>query len=135
MIYLLDLNYTLVANSDVKLKPFIEQIAQEEYRLELIEALKGQRVFLLTARPHKYKIQTLASILDKTGWQPEIAFFNEYRLPPPKAKERMLLDHVRKIAGRSPLEAIESNPKTRAMYQKHCIPAVTWEEFLSNEDT
>lgn len=51
MIYLLDLNYTLVANSENKRSPFIVQIAEEKYRAALVERLQCERVFLLTARP------------------------------------------------------------------------------------
>ncbi|MGB1127627.1 MAG: hypothetical protein ACPG3X_04575 [Opitutales bacterium] len=47
VIYLLDLNYTLVANSpkrrDPPIRPFIRQIEQEAYRQWLIELLRPTR--------------------------------------------------------------------------------------------
>jgi hypothetical protein len=129
MIYLLDLNYTLVANSENKRAPFIVQIAEEKYRAALVERLQGERVFLLTARPAKYETATLASIKAKTGWLPERAFFNSYGLPPPIAKQEML----KKIFPEFPGEkffGIESNPATRAMYARHEIESSTWADFL-----
>ena len=33
-IFLLDLNYTLVSNSEIKIKSFSEQILNEEYRIK-----------------------------------------------------------------------------------------------------
>jgi hypothetical protein len=129
MIYLLDLNYTLVANSENKRSPFIHQIAAEIYREALVERLQGERVFLLTARPAKYETATLASIKAKAGWQPERAFFNSYGLPPPIAKQEML----KKIMPEFPREkffGIESNPATRAMYARHGIESSTWADFL-----
>ena len=129
MIYLLDLNYTLVANSENKRAPFIVQIAEEKYRAALVERLQGERVFLLTARPAKYETATLASIKAKIGWLPERAFFNSYGLPPPIAKQEML----KKIFPEFPGEkffGIESNPATRAMYARHEIESSTWADFL-----
>lgn len=128
MIYLLDLNYTLVENSQQKRSPFTQQIEGEIYRLALLERLCGKRVFLLTARPAKYEQPTLASIKEKTGWVPERAFFNSYGLPPPLAKQSMVI----KIKQDFPDECffgIESNSKTRAMYAKNGIQSVTWNEF------
>lgn len=129
MIYLLDLNYTLVENSEQKRSPFIAQIAGEQYRRALIDRLQGERVFLLTARPAKYHEATLASIKAKTGWLPELAFFNSYGLPPPNAKQEML----KAILPQFPDEVffgIESNPGTRAMYARHGIKSASWSEFL-----
>lgn len=118
MIILLDLNYTLVANSNDKLSPFIRQIENETYRQWLIDLVKPYHVILMTARPAKYYQDTLDSIKAKTGWLPQQAFFNEYRSPPPAAKSRMLNDYVFKEHGNDPKNffAIESNPKTRSMY-------------------
>jgi len=129
MIYLLDLNYTLVGNSEEKRSPFIKQINYEQYRTELVEKLRGERVFLLTARPDAYREETLQSILLKTGWQPERAYFNTYGAPPPMAKEAMLL-RIRQEFTNETFFGIESNPKTRAMYAKHGVPAEPWERWI-----
>ena len=129
MIYLLDLNYTLVGNSEHKASPFIRQIDAEEYREELLARLKGERVFLLTARPARYEAATLQSLSEKTGWQPERSYFNSYNLPPPSAKQVMLKDILREYEPQE-LFAIESNPKTREMYARHGVASQTWSNFL-----
>ncbi|MFW5883824.1 MAG: hypothetical protein ACOCVG_05590, partial [Verrucomicrobiota bacterium] len=78
MIYLLDLNYTLVANSPPRgerpLRPFTRQIEKETYRHWLIDLLQPHEVILITARPSRYKEPTLARIADQTGWQPMDAY-------------------------------------------------------------
>ncbi len=83
--YLLDLNYTLVANSHEKHSPFAEQIRQETYRDWLVALLRSRYVILMTARPVKYRELTLDSIQEKTGWTPNESYFNSYNLPPPQS--------------------------------------------------
>jgi hypothetical protein len=131
MIVLLDLNYTLVANSDEKKSPFTRQIEGEEYRVDLIESLVGHIVCLVTARPGKYRDRTLRSIHDKTGWLPSYSYFNpSTRLTPPMAKERYLDKILSRFGKAREYVAIESNPKTRAMYAKRGIRAITYQEFV-----
>lgn len=126
---LLDLNYTLIANSLDKKSPFTKQIEGEVYRQWLIELVKPFSTILITARPQKHIAQTLQSIMDKTGWQPDDAYFNEYNLPPAQAKETMMIDLIFPRHGEeSPYLAIESNPKTRAMYAKYNIPSIFVED-------
>lgn len=78
-ICLLDLNYTLVSNQATTktLRPFSQRLAAEEYRTDLIEAVRGDRVILITARPDRQREETLANILRKTGWQPQEWYFND----------------------------------------------------------
>lgn len=132
MIYLLDLNYTLVENSEDKASPFLKQIEGERYRAALIEALKDKRVFMLTARPQKYREETLRRIGGKTYWTPERAYFNEHNLPPPQAKE-IMLKTLREEFPDETFFAIESNPKTRAMYAKHGVESAPWEVWLNGK--
>ena len=61
-IILLDLNYTLVANSEVKVQPIVRQIEQEIYRSELIDAVRDLAVILITARPASHRTATLDSV-------------------------------------------------------------------------
>jgi len=124
MIILLDLNYTLVENSTEKQKPFSKQIEAERYRAWLVKLVKPHHVILMTARPAKYFAETIASIEEKTGWQPDEALFNAYGLMPPIAKERMLKEHVLPKYDKSEMLAIESNPATRAMYARYGIRSV-----------
>ncbi len=107
MIYLLDLNYTLVANSpkrgDPPIRPFIRQIEQEEYRQWLIELLRPHPVILITARPNRYQEVTLARI-----------------------KEHLLKTYILPKYGAegSGYFGFESNPHTRAMYARYGINAI-----------
>ena len=131
MIFLLDLNFTLVSNNDQKKSPFIRQIQAEEYRMDLVERMRGQSVILITARPAKYKGETLESIARKCdGWQPEEAYFNDLGLPPPVIKESILNRFVLPKHGAGPYFGIESNPKTRAMYSRFGIDSVKYSDFM-----
>ena len=71
-ICLLDLNYTLVGNqADTRLlRPFARRMAAEEYRADLIEAIRDDYVIIVTARPDYQMRQTMENIKKKTGWQP-----------------------------------------------------------------
>ena len=132
MIILLDHNYTLVSNSHQRRSPFTRQIDIETYRDWLLDLLRDRRVILITARPEKYREPTLASIRAKTGWQPEAAYFNEAGLMPPLAKKRALERHIFPRfggPGQTVYFGVESNPKTRAMYDRFAIPSVTAAEL------
>lgn len=128
MTILLDHNYTLVANSQDRRRPFTEQIEIERYRPWLLDLIRPHRVILVTARPKQHRAQTLASIQEKTGWQPDEAYFNGEMGGParPHLHKRAVLRHLLAngydVAG---LIAIESNPATRKMYHEHGVPCLT----------
>jgi hypothetical protein len=124
MTYLLDLNYTLVENSRDKRSPFIEQIRNERYRQWLVDLLRGHDVILATARPARYEMATLKSIVEKTGWKPRASFFNRTNSPPPRCKERLVYLLQAQGTKMDALMAIESNPRTREMYLRHGIKSV-----------
>ena len=126
MIILLDLNNTLVENSDEKRKPFAAQIAHERYRQWLVKLVASYHTILMTARPEKYKDHTMDSITRKTGWVPQEAYFNRYSKPPQTAKHIMLEESVFPVHGEKPDQyiAIESNPRTKLMYETFGIPSV-----------
>lgn len=128
MIYLLDLNYTLVANSPIRgappIRPFIRQIEQEQYRQWLVDLLRPHRVILITARPDRYREVTLKRIADLTGWQPEDAYFAQISARPPQIKEHLLQTHIFPKYGKVGYFGLESNPQTRGMYAKYGISAI-----------
>ena len=130
MIYLLDLNYTLVANSPKRgeppLRPFTRQIEQEEYRLWLVELLRPHQVILITARPERYREPTLSRIKERTGWQPMDACFAQINARPQFIKKHLLENHIFPKYGEdgSGYFGLESNPHTRAMYAKFGIVAI-----------
>jgi len=135
MIILLDLNYTLVANSPKRgttPPPMAIRLRTERYRQWLVELVRPHHVVLMTARPNRWRKPTLTRILETTGWQPQEAFFAD-RSPgyPAGIKRRILMSHVFPRHGRDgDYLAIESNPRTRAMYALHGIPAIPVEALL-----
>lgn len=132
MIYLLDLNYTLVANSNEKHKPFTRQIELEHYRLDLIEKIAGNTVILITARPDMHKEATLRSIADKcNGWRPEKAYFNDKRLFPAAIKKSILDRFIFPAYDDAVFFGIESNPQTRAMYANNGIQSAPYDKFMA----
>jgi len=117
-IILLDLNYTLVSNSEKKAAPFTKQIEREVYRRELIDLVKPHYTILITARPARYRALTLAHIVDSTDWYPDESYFNNMNLPPHLFKKRMFIDGIQSNHSKDRFLAIESNPKTIAEYKK-----------------
>mgnify|MGYP001014119411 CR=1 FL=1 len=129
MIILLDLNYTLVANSPKRgttPPQMAVRLRTERYRQWLVELVRPHHVILITARPRRWREATLERIHEMTGWQPQEAFFAE-RGPggPPGIKQRILLAHVFPQHGHdADYLALESNPRTRAMYARQGVQAV-----------
>lgn len=135
-ICLLDLNYTLVANQlETKmLRPFSRRMEAEEYRTELIEAIKEGYVIIVTARPDKQKVESLMNIAKKTGWQPDEAYFNDIDAYPHIYKESALRRFIfpKYSDDGNKYYAVESNPRTRAMYARYGIEALPFEKFIKN---
>jgi hypothetical protein len=133
-IILLDLNYTLVANQRQTrmIRPFSARLKAEEYRKDLIEAIKNNRVVIITARPSYQGSQTMENIFRKTDWRPEEAYFNDLNLDPPSIKESILKRFVFPKYGNDGKQffAVESNPRTRAMYARYGIPAEPYDKFI-----
>ena len=135
MKYLVDLNYTLVGNSpkwgEPRITPFSRQIEQETYRQWVVDFLRDKYAILITARPIRYKEQTLARIFSQTNWQPQEAYFAEISATSPEIKEDLLLRYVFPKHGRNGEDyfGIESNPKTRAMYLRYSIESLRAEDF------
>lgn len=120
-IILLDLNYTLVSNRDPSIPLWATlKTGEEEYRQWLVELIRPEYVILITARPKRYEIATLNSIIRKCGWFPCESYFN-HGLEPPKIKEQVLIQHILPRFSADQCLAIESNPKTRVMYHRHHI--------------
>ena len=138
MKYLVDLNYTLVGNSpkwgEPRITPFSKQIEQETYRQWLVDFLRDKYAILITARPNRYKEQTLERIFSQTNWQPQESYFAEISAPPPEIKEDLLLRYIVPKHGKNGEDffGIESNPKTRAMYGKYGVPSQNEKRFYQD---
>lgn len=125
-IILLDLNYTLVANSPAHgtaPKRMEKRLADEQYRQWLVELVRPYTVILMTARPETWMMRTLGRIEAQTGWRPEDACFAPIGWwNPPAIKQHFLHKRVFPIHGESARYiAIESNPRSREMYARHEI--------------
>lgn len=135
MKYLVDLNYTLVGNSpkwgEPRITPFSRQIELETYRQWLVDFLRDKYAILITARPIRYKEQTLARIFSQTNWQPQEAYFAEISATPHEIKEDLLLRYIFPKHGKNGADffGIESNPKTRAMYERYGIKSLSEKDF------
>lgn len=129
---LLDLNHTLVDSPRIveRIRPFENQIAQEKYRQWLVDNIKNEYVILITVRPVKYKAITLEHIKALTNWQPQESYFGEIKNYPQVMKQHLLRKYIlsKKKFDSSEYFAIESNPKTRSIYESYGIkslPAVS----------
>ena len=135
-ICLLDLNYTLVGNQATTrlLRPFSRRMDTEEYRADLIDAIRDDYVIIITARPAYQMRQTMENIKRKTGWQPAEWYFNDIDADPPTFKESALRRFVFPKHGQDGAiyYAVESNPKTRAMYGRYGIQAKPYDVFIKS---
>ena len=136
-ICLLDLNYTLVSNQmDTRLlRPFSKRMQFEEYRQDLVEAIKDDYVIIITARPNYQQDESLANVKRKTGWTPDEWYFNDINAEPPAFKERALKKWVFPEHGTDAAVyyAVESNPKTRNMYARYGIKADPYNVFIKGD--
>jgi hypothetical protein len=128
-IILLDLNYTLVANSPVYgTNPgrMEKRLSGEEYRQWLVELVKPHTVILISARPETWMLSTLDRIEEQTGWRPQDACFAPKGWwNPPVIKQHLLHKKVFPIHGENARYiAIESNPRSREMYSRFGIPSL-----------
>ena len=135
MIILLDYNSTLTLNygesktwlAENRGRSFADWIPNERYREWLVPLIRPHHVILITARPHKFKEETLATIRRKLSWEPAEAYFNEHRQSPPECKRGILHREVYPRHGRPSVDvaylALESNPFTREMYGHEGIVA------------
>ena len=130
------MNYTLVGNQATTrlLRPFSRRMDAEEYRADLIDAIRDDYVIIITARPAYQMRQTMENIKRKTGWQPAEWYFNDIDADPPTFKESALRRFVFPKHGQDGAiyYAVESNPKTRAMYGRYGIQAKPYDVFIKS---
>jgi hypothetical protein len=128
-IILLDLNYTLVANSPAYGATPVrmdKRLASEQYRQWLVELVRPHTVILMTARPETWMSRTLNRIEEQTCWRPKDACFAPKGwCNPPAIKQHFLHKRVFPVHGKlARYIAIESNPRSREMYARHEIPCL-----------
>ena len=131
-IILLDLNYTLIANSkEIRTMPLDKKIKSQNYETDLINLIKDNYVILITASPYRRSYKILRDIKEKTGFEPDESFWNFGRQPPALKKYWMENEVIPQHGddGDKYL-AIESNPATRRMYKKLGIEARPKGDFI-----
>lgn len=97
-----------------------------------MDFLRDKYAILITARPNRYREQTLERIFKQTAWEPQEAYFAEISATPPEIKEDLLLRYIFPKYGRNGADffGIESNPKTREMYSHYEIDSLKVEDFF-----
>ena len=131
-IILLDLNYTLIANSkEIKTMPLDKKIKSQKYETDLINLIKDNHVILITASPYRRSHKILRDIKEKTDFEPDESFWNFGRQPP-ALKKYWMENEVMPQHGDDGDKylAIESNPATRRMYKKLGIEARPKGDFI-----
>ncbi len=131
-IILLDLNYTLIANSkEIRTMPLDKKIKSQKYETDLINLIKDNYVILITASPYRRSHKILRDLKEKTGFEPDESFWNFGRQPPALKKYWMENEVIPQHGddGDKYL-AIESNPATRRMYKKLGIEARPKGDFI-----
>ena len=131
-IILLDLNYTLIANSkEIRNVALDEKIKSQKYETELIDLIKDNYVILITASPYRRSHKILRDIKAKTGFEPDESYWNFGRLPH-LLKKYWMEEEVIPNHGDNPNQylTIESNPRTHRMYEKLGIKARPKSDFI-----
>jgi hypothetical protein len=141
-ILLLDLVHTFATrpNREWRGQPYSTVIWSEEtYRLGLLRRIQehGFYVVILTARSVRYASITLENIKRHTdGWVPDCSCFNYLELDPPTFKGTALHSVIFPAFGpeRRRYFALESNARTRLIYDQEGIECSTFERWLARDD-
>ena len=131
-IILLDLNYTLIANSwQIRYDKLPQKIYNRKYEHDLINLIKDNYVILITASPYYTSFDSLKHIMENTNLKIDESYWN-FGKRPPELKKYWLKKAVIPTHGNDPEKylAIESNPKTRKMYAEFGIEARPKGDFI-----
>ena len=131
-IILLDLNYTLISNSwSIRYEKLPEKITKRKYEHELVDLIKDNYIILITASPDYTSAESLRHIEENTDLKIAESYWN-FGKRPHELKKYWLEREVLPKHGNDPSRylAIESNPKTRAMYEGFGIEARSKGDFI-----
>ena len=131
-IILLDLNYTLIANSwQIRYDRLPQKIYNRKYEERLVELIKDNYIILITASPYYTSFDSLKHIEENTDLKIAESYWN-FGKRPHELKKYWLEKAVLPTHGNNPDKylAIESNPKTREMYEKFGIEARPKSDFI-----
>lgn len=131
-IILLDLNYTLIANSwAIRYEKLPEKITKRKYEHKLVDLIKDNYVILITASPDYTADDSLKHIEENTDLKIAESYWN-FGKRPHELKKYWLEKEILPKHGNNPNKylAIESNPKTREMYNGFRIKARPKGDFI-----
>ena len=131
-IILLDLNYTLISNSwQIRNDRLPQKIYNIKYEHELVNLIKDNYVILITASPYYTSFDSLKHIKENTSLKINESYWN-FGKRPPEVKRYWLEKAVIPTHGddSKKYRAIESNPKTRKMYEEFGIEARPKGDFI-----
>ncbi len=131
-IILLDLNYTLISNSwEIRFDRLPQKIYNRKYEHKLIDLIKDNYVILITASPYETSYDSLKHIKENTSLKIDESYWN-FKKSPPELKHYWMKKAVLPTHGNNPEQylAIESNEKTRAMYNRLGIEARSKWDFI-----
>lgn len=129
---LLDLNYTLISNSwAIRYEKLPKKIIKRQYEHQLIELIKDNYIILITASPYYTSYDSLKHIEENTDLKIAESYWN-FGKRPHELKRYWLEKAVLPTHGDNPEKylAIESNPKTRKMYNQFGIEARPKGDFI-----
>ncbi|WP_298500841.1 zinc ribbon domain-containing protein [uncultured Methanobrevibacter sp.] len=131
-IILLDLNYTLISNSwQIRYDKLPQKMYNRKYEHDLVDLIKDNYVILITASPYYTSFDSLKHIEENTGLKVDESYWN-FGKRPPELKKYWLEKAVIPTHGDDFTKylAIESNPKTREMYESFGIEARPKSDFI-----
>jgi len=132
-VILLDLNQTLAGKISMDYQTFSYDVSQDEYREDLVKALEGKRVFLITARTGDYAKQTMEKIKNDTTLVIERSYFKPKSMQYTKVydfKRLIVLDLFKEGFKADDFFGIESNRETRDSYASIGVQSCTYAEYM-----
>jgi hypothetical protein len=134
MIILLDIN-ALVIQFEPRTASLAQVIDAEKYRDDVIPALKGNLIVLITDRPAKYKQRTLHRIRNQLNWVPAAAYFNARPNLRPDQAKRMFIEAIFERYGRNaPYVAIVMQSEDEEPYARYGIKCVNLGELIQKKE-
>ena len=131
-IILLDLNYTLISNSQaIRYEKLPSKITKRKYEHELVDLIKDNYIILITASSDYTAKDSLKHIEENTDLKISESYWN-FGKRPHELKKYWLEKEILPKHGIDPEKylAIESNKDTRAMYRKLGIEARPKWDFI-----
>ena len=132
-IILLDLNQTLASKINMDLKDFTYDVSQDEYRQDLVAAIKNKRIFLITARTSDYEQETIEKIKNDTGLEIERFYFKPISMKYKKVsqfKKEVTLALFEEGFKPEDFFGIESNSETRENYASIGVKSCPYADYM-----